>query len=300
MEIQKQIDQLLANKQKEYELIKKTRDKILVYTYAKLLDGETISQIHRKISNIISFKQDPIMFRNATVFLNKIGKQIKKDKDLKKDSNYFYLLLMANDFGRKTLMKDEYKSLNKFEGEGKQQILKDYKSENREEKVIFYVASHHPDCAEDHLPCQRKIFVDEKWRSYVSPELKNQVASFISNHNIRTVEWVINEPYYFLTRPNCRHVLNAVKTEDILGKSISAIQRKYSLRSNTKSPYSQTLRRQRDQEDNINTIIKQYNERKDLIVQLNKVSKTAESQADLHKVNLLIKKWEKELQNSKK
>lgn len=92
--------------------------------------------------------------------------------------------------------------------------------------IIFFLASEHADCADDHALWQGKIYVNDNWQSVITDnELKNKIKEFISSNNIRTLQWVKDKPVYFTTRPNCRHFLIPITVAQALG-NIDALKEK--------------------------------------------------------------------------
>lgn len=114
-----------------------------------------------------------------------------------------------------------------------QQIATD-KLKNSTDKlgIIFFIASAHADCADDHIDYQGKIYVKEDWQRYIKPERIDEIQSFINKNNIATMEWVISKPVYFTTRPNCRHYFRPITIEQALNKSLNELHKEL----NTKKP----------------------------------------------------------------
>lgn len=84
--------------------------------------------------------------------------------------------------------------------------------------IIFFLASEHADCADDHAHAQGKIYVHENWQSMVKDDdIRKKVRTFIEQKNIQTIQWVKGPPVYFVTRPNCRHFLLPITIEQAMG-----------------------------------------------------------------------------------
>ena len=84
---------------------------------------------------------------------------------------------------------------------------------------IFYVCDHFSDSAPDHAPYQDKL--------YYNPEcdIPKEVMDFIqANGVLNMVEAQQGHPF-ICTRPNCRHNLHAIPTEQAMGKSVETIQK---------------------------------------------------------------------------
>lgn len=84
--------------------------------------------------------------------------------------------------------------------------------------VIFYTCCQFGDCAPDHAWCQDKgLFVDENWQSQIDDEdVRQQIDAYIQQHKIPTMQEVMDAPYYFTTRPNCRHYFQYIDTDSVL------------------------------------------------------------------------------------
>lgn len=84
--------------------------------------------------------------------------------------------------------------------------------------IIFFLASEHADCADDHAEAQGKIYVHQNWQSMVkNDELREKVRAFIEQKDIKTIQWVKGAPTYFVTRPNCRHFFVPITIEQAMG-----------------------------------------------------------------------------------
>lgn len=103
--------------------------------------------------------------------------------------------------------------IRRYESERKAEILDNAWKMNRRDERIFYIASEHRDSAADHEPWQGKIYVDRYWHNY---DVDGRLGEFIRSKGIRTVQWVVGKPVWFVTRPNCRHYFVNYGIEDIL------------------------------------------------------------------------------------
>ncbi len=91
----------------------------------------------------------------------------------------------------------------------------------RTEGQVFYICSVHSNPAADHKDLQGKIYVDRFWRSITDND--KRVAAYIRNHDTVTVQDVIKEPNYLITRPHCKHYMIPLDTEEVLGSSVNKI-----------------------------------------------------------------------------
>lgn len=104
--------------------------------------------------------------------------------------------------------------------------------------IVFYLCSVHTGPAEDHKEWQGKIYVDRYWRSVlekhggtdtgtVHGDLIKGIGAYIKNHNILTVQEVVNHKPYLITRPYCRHFFIPLSTEEVLGSSLNKILKEH-------------------------------------------------------------------------
>ena len=84
--------------------------------------------------------------------------------------------------------------------------------------IIFYLASEHPDCADDHKDYQGKIYIKDSWRTIIKQkELIPKIEAFINQKRIMTIEKAIAQPIWLSTRPNCRHYFIPITVQQALG-----------------------------------------------------------------------------------
>lgn len=166
--------------------------------------------------------------------------------------------------------------LRKKEDNDKKETLQNAFNDGRETKKLFYVASSHNDCAKDHLNYQGKVYIDEKWRTYVSEEEAVQIDLYIKNNGIKTVQWVTGEPVYFLTRPHCRHYFVQYTFDDIASMRFKVPYRKIGNRK------YQTI---------ANGNYEYYKDRYNMLKELYKTYPTKELKNLLLKTRILRDKW---------
>lgn len=108
--------------------------------------------------------------------------------------------------------KESLKQLKLSRGEGEGNILSHYSP--------FYLASAHVDCAKDHSGLQGRMYYDAEYERYVTTEedLK-KIQAYIQNHNCLSVQEAAEGPYWFPTRPNCRHYFTHIPLEEALSSS---------------------------------------------------------------------------------
>ncbi len=88
---------------------------------------------------------------------------------------------------------------------------------------IFFMCSKHYPVAEDHREWQGKLYVDKGWRTKVSGRYYRAVSEYIKTNEIMTIQGVMENPPYLITRPNCRHKLVVVPVLSVVsGNDLSS------------------------------------------------------------------------------
>lgn len=170
---------------------------------------------------------------------------------------------------------------------------------------IFYLASSHNDSAADHIDYQGKVYIDDKWKYMVQGKnLQKMIQSFISKNHIKTLQWVVGKPVWFITRPNCRHYFKAITIEDALTKDATTLVRNHKMHravgNEDMKPIWHSTNKTWYTRNNIENIIKKYQDRLDFYNGLYQVHKTPTLKAQIEKTRLLINKWRGYLTNNVK
>lgn len=87
------------------------------------------------------------------------------------------------------------------------------------EGFVFFMCSKHYPVASDHKDYQGKLYVHQNWRTLVRGKEYRAVSEYIQNNNVLTIQSVMKNPPYLITRPNCRHKLVGVPTSTVLSSS---------------------------------------------------------------------------------
>jgi hypothetical protein len=157
----------------------------------------------------------------------------------------------------------------------KNDVVLDYIHENREKGNVFYLASSHNDCAKDHVDYQGKMYVDR-----IHPK---ELNGYIRQHDIKTIQWVMGKPVWFITRPYCRHYFVSIPTEQVLHKSIKKLKKRYKTHKKEGDRDLQTPRK---------AAIEEYKDRLQLLEYLYSKYKTNKLRDQILKTKMLIKKWQ--------
>lgn len=209
----------------------------------------------------------------------------------------------------KELSKQITKETDKSEGDTKDKLIAEKIKENRqlENPKIFYLASQHKDSASDHAPYQGKMYVDEKWRSVIKDkDLSVTIQNYISSHSVKTVQWVMGEPVWFITRPNCRHYFMELGTVEVLGLSKTKLLEKYKMETAIGNrEYLQTIKHSTSKEwykdvRNAQLLLEKYKERLALHQEMYKTMPNDIIKKAIAKDKMLIDKWEKYINDKEK
>lgn len=102
---------------------------------------------------------------------------------------------------------------------------------------IFFLCTVHDHPAPDHAEWQGKVYVDRFWRTKVSGEQYYAVLSYIRNRKVRTVQWVMGEPVWMTTRPNCKHSFIPLTVEEVLSSSPRVIAERHRYKMASRDDY---------------------------------------------------------------
>ena len=107
--------------------------------------------------------------------------------------------------------------------------LADEMRNHRANNGVFYMSSIHSNPAPDHAAYQGQIYVDRYWKNTLAGDrvVLRGVAAYIKNHNTMTVQEVVGEPVYLITRPYCKHFFISLDTDEVLSNSVNKIQKEH-------------------------------------------------------------------------
>ena len=310
-----QLEQIENKKKKIVSNLKKLRNKYIACVYDGLIKRKTVREIHIEIRKIttIANNEGLIYTRNMQNYALKIAERTKKELDaviptLSGDGSLdmAIALWVYNKFDKSKVFQKtntiSYDVGKKYEADFKDETLKEELRYNRNLIIprVFYLASSHSDCAIDHLPYQGKIYIDANWRTHIKDEeLVKKIQNYIRDNNVKTYQWVIGKPAWFVTRPNCRHYLKAIDTFDVLSKSAETLTRNHKLHSKVGKEITKTIKHPIDKKwykkENIEDIIKKYEERLEYHEAMWNVKKSQVIKRAIEKDKLLIKKWKEYL-----
>ena len=300
--------EIIAQKKIQHiSILDALRKNYIITIYKGIANGKSVREIHRDLltDTIINIEQKLAIDNNLLAFAKKLTvKAVNIAKDKAKDRGMIMPLVfktITSGLVFKEMQSIIHDSGRRVEADLKNELINNtiIYNRSRSNPVIFYLASKHLDCAADHKDWQGKVYVDEKWKKLVKDaNLKERVARYIEQNNIKTFQWVLGKPVWFITRPNCRHFFRGIDTLTMLSNSADSLREVYNLnRVVGNRDVMQTIRHDTRQEwykkTNVKNIIRQYTDRLDLHKKLNKIYHTQEIQYAIKKDKLLIDKWKK-------
>ena len=291
-------------KQEKYEELKNKRNQVLTILYAGFLKNEKVESMHKKVRSIITPHTSPVMYYNSMRLLAKVNRDLKKEK---KDisAELVFVALMVKNSGFTFLQKNVYKELNDFETKEKEKELNDLSLSALKSQRIFYICSSHADCAKDHVAFQGKIYIDKFWKRAITKKHEREIIeNYLATHKTLTMQEVTMKPVWLVTRPNCRHFFKTLSVMEVLGEAgLEELLNKYHMKfQQGDRQFTQTMAHSLKSEwykrNNIENIIKKYQERLECHASLVRVKSTPLLQNAMEKDKFLIKKWKTYLQKN--
>ena len=160
--------------------------------------------------------------RNCMTFVNRGG----WDRDSKERRRLVRRILAQTDLVTKAFNRAYRKAWKRTKGT---QVVRGLAlNRDRSEPVVFYLVSSHQKPQPAHRDLQGKILVDRFWRSSLEGHEKyDEVARYVRDNKVRTVQWACGAPHYLIRRINCCHKLIPLRTEDVLGSTPKDINQKF-------------------------------------------------------------------------
>lgn len=293
-----QLEQVIYHKKKTISSLKKIRNKYIACVYEDLLKNKSTREIHRDIKKItlVAKKSGYIVPKELYTYALALGKNISLEINGPLVMPIEQWLVQK--FSRLKVYQNTntliYEHAKRIENKEKQEVIQNELKQNRalDTPKIFYLASEHGDCAEDHKDYQGKIYVDANWRKYVK---NSDIENYITANDIKTLQWVVNKPVWFITRPNCRHYFKAIDSLEVLSTSVKTLVAKYDMHSNIGHKITQTIRHPVYKSwyttENIENIIEKYEDRLAYHKALLEVQKNPLIENSVKKDEFMIKKW---------
>lgn len=110
-----------------------------------------------------------------------------------------------------------YKACRRVQLAVKQTVkLEGVRAQLKDSESVFFMCSKHYPVASDHKGYQGKLYVNQSWRNLVQGRYYRAVSEYIKNNEVVTIQSVMKNPPYLITRPNCRHKLVVVPVSAVL------------------------------------------------------------------------------------
>lgn len=296
-----QLQRILQNKNSLSKRLNKIKNEILAEIYKGTLHNYNVNKIQKDIQKIIKSYGVPLYLAKPlylySIKLTKKAKQIDDSALLlplaiynlfKKDDSYHKMKSIS------------YEVAKKYEADEKEQTIENEIKHNRtlENPKIFYLCSHHQDCAVDHLHYQARLYYDEDWENFVTDEnLKKAIKIFIRQHNMASFQWVTHRPVWLITRPHCRHYFKALTVTEAMGQSINGLLLKnkmtHTIGQRPTQAIAHSTKKSWYTKVNIEGIIEKYKDRLEFHKALYDVQKLDILKSAITKDKFLIQKWQK-------
>ena len=211
------------------------------------------------------------------LILTKIADKAKKTVDRRKtkteNADILLLLFSKMHYNSKIKAVINHEITKQAEKE-KDQVVKQYIKQAESDGKWIYIASSHDDCAEDHLAWQGKIYYDNK-----APK---EIVDWCKNKGYHSLQWVMDGPAWFITRPNCRHFVKALSFDVVKKYGRKELTRRYKMHRMDGDKRLATPRR---------VAVEEYEDRLRLLEAMYRKHATEQLRRDIQKTKLLLKKW---------
>ena len=253
------------------------KNRYFAIIYGECLKNTSIKKIHKKLfdETINSKVQDKLLLGFAIKTANKAHKLVAiKGEGLASLIYDLFKKEKSNDKAKKIINYQVGKEAEK-EKLGK---LNDFIEQSKLNGKWFYLASSHNDCAKDHIPYQGRLYVDKN-----APK---QVLEYAKGKGLYTMQWVIDAPAYFITRPNCRHYFVSLSYKEVEGKSVKKLINKH---------HTHTDEGNREFQTPPKIAVEEYTDRLRMLRALYQEHPTPELKIEIEKTELLLKKWKRQI-----
>ena len=238
-----------------------------------VINGENVRKIHKELYKLC-YKQ-PKLFIYMTKITNKSAKIVDRRKTKEENADLLLLFYNKQQFNNKAKKLINHEVMETAEKE-KSKVIKNYINESRSVDKWIYLASSHNDSAKDHAPYQGKLYYDAN-----APE---DVVKWCYSKGMYTLQWVMGNPVWFITRPNCRHFFKSLPTDIVKKYSAKELTRRYKMHRMDGDKSLATPR---------GVTVEEYEDRLKMLRAMYQQHKTEHLRREIEKVELLIKKWKK-------
>ena len=285
------------------EALMRYRNDLIAKAYGAIGRGESLLRTARELRRVKVAEDWKEYARGIYLSAVAFARRAKRAVRRKKGDVYLPLLLFAkkDNTAAKISRKAIYPQMRKFEEKAKEKEIEKWLKDAKSAKGMgapgtFFLLSWHGDSAEDHAPYQGRVYCAEGWEKAIpDPEARAKVALFIARNAVRSFQWVVGSPVYMATRPYCRHYFQPISAEEALESGPAELLRKYGMASAVgKRGAFQTLNYSlgnKHSRSNVESIIRQYEDRLDLHLKMEREHPTPELARMVAKDRLLLEKW---------
>ena len=111
----------------------------------------------------------------------------------------------------------------------------------RVDPVVFYLVSSHQKPQPAHEPLQGTVLIDRYWNAATGGD--ERIEGYLKTHKVHTVQWAMGAPHYLISRPNCRHYLIPLKTEEVVSSTVKQIRSRHQRKpTNVRRPITDSQR----------------------------------------------------------
>ena len=168
-------------------------------------------------NTVVSYKK---IQKDVTNWLNKVE---NLSQNQRKQLNEVFMRVIKKtvsgaNFGFEKKNFDElYKACRRVQLDVRQKAkLDSVRAQLKDSDSVFVMCSKHYPVAPDHKDYQGKLYVNQNWRNLVQGRYYRAVSEYIQNEGLLTIQSVMKNPPYLITRPNCRHKLTVVPVSAVL------------------------------------------------------------------------------------
>lgn len=286
------------------------RNDLIAKAYGALGRGESLLRIARGLRRVKVAEDWRKYVKGIYLSVMSFARRAKRALRGKKGEEAYLPLVFFVKRDRtaaKVARKAVYPQMAKFEERAKEGEIDEWLKEAKNAKGMdapgtFFLLSWHGDSAEDHVDYQGLVYYSEGWEKAIpDPGDRRKVAAFISRKGIKPFQWVVGAPVYMVTRPYCRHYFRAISADEALGSTPEELLRKYRMASAVgrrggyqNLGYSLGKKYTRSAAE---SIVRQYEDRLDLHLKMQREHPTPELDRMVDKDRLLVGKWRRYLRS---
>lgn len=191
-------------------------------------------------NSVVNYKK---IQKDINVWLNKLENLTQNQR---KELNVVIMRVIKKtvsgaNFGFEKKNFDElYKACRRVQLDVRQKAkLDSVRAQLKSKESVFVMCSKHYPVAPDHKDYQGKLYVNQNWRNLVEGRQYRAVSEYIQNEGLLTIQSVMKNPPYLITRPNCRHKLVSVPVSAVLTSvSDKTVLDEYRKESHSKKAHS--------------------------------------------------------------